>query len=130
MDQNLRQQFMDAIRAAEALTGAQVAVHDISGALHKIGVLYSGWDIELSHHGCAFCEYIRDLAGGRILCIQHDREECLKRASFGQKPQWIRCPAGLEEMVLPLTFEGAVLALVFLGQVRTGRRSNTPSIGP
>lgn len=128
MDQNLRQNFLDAIRAAESLSGAQVTAYDISGALHKLGILKSGWDGGLARHGCAFCEYIRDLAGGRILCIQHDREECLKRASFGQKPQWIRCPAGLEEMIIPLIFEEKMVALVFLGQVRISRRENTPAL--
>ena len=68
MDQNLRQNFLDAIRAAESLSGAQVTAYDISGALHKLGILKSGWDGALARHGCAFCEYIRDLAGGRILC--------------------------------------------------------------
>ena len=128
MDPNLRQHFMDAIRAAESLAHARVAVHDISGALHQLGALKSGWDVELSHHGCAFCEYIRDLPGGRILCIRHDREECLSRAAFGQLPQWIRCPAGLDELVIPLTFQGKVLALVFLGQVRPAHRENTPAL--
>lgn len=121
---NLRQPFLDAIRAAESLSGARVAVHDISGALHWMGILKSNWDKALCHHDCAFCKHVRDLPGGRILCIQHDREECLNLT--GQNPQWIRCPSGLEEMVFALRFEGQVLALVFLGQVRTARRENAP----
>lgn len=124
---DLRQPFLDAIRAAESLSGARVAVHDISGALHKMGILKSSWDTALCHHGCAFCEHVRDLPGGRILCIHHDREECLSLT--GRNPQWIRCPSGLEELVFALRFEGQVLALIFLGQVRTARRENAPALG-
>ena len=121
----LRHRFLGAIAAAEGLSGARVTVHDISGFLHKQEILLPG-DAELVHHGCSFCQHVRDLPGGRAGCVRSDLEEGVKQAQSARQPVWHRCHAGMEELAFPLFYQEKTVAVVFIGQCRVPERPDQP----
>lgn len=122
-----RQRLLEAVCAVEQLTGARVSLHDTSGFLHSSG-LFLPTDRALCHHHCAFCQYVRDLPGGRALCIHSDLEVGMAQAQQAGRPVWRCCHAGLWEATAPVLFQGKVAALFFLGQCRPAGRSEQPAL--
>ncbi len=112
-----RTRFLSLLQAASALSGAGVCVYDCTGLMQHLGLLQAG-DREIRHHGCAFCEHVRDLPGGRERCIVCDLDEGMRLAEKADEPVTRRCHAGLTECLIPVRFEGRTAALVFLGQCR------------
>lgn len=113
----LRRRFLAAVTAAERISGTRVTVHDLSGFLRGEEILLRA-DVEVGHHGCAFCQHIRDLPGGREACIRSDLQEGVAQACAARLPIWRRCHAGVDELVFPLQIEGKTAAVVFMGQAR------------
>ena len=124
-----RAHFLNLLQAASALSGAGVCVYDCTGLMQHLGLLQSA-DREIRHHGCAFCEHVRDLPGGRERCIVCDLDEGMRLAEQAEEPLTRRCHAGLTECLVPVRFEGRTAALVFLGQCRldSERRPESESL--
>lgn len=119
--QSLRAMMLDIVDATQQLTGARVTLQDTSGFLHESGLLQPE-DTMLRHHDCQFCQYVRDLPGGRARCVHSDLEEGLRQAQEAERPVWRCCHAGVWELVAPVFYEGKVVTLFFLGQARVEGR--------
>lgn len=125
--QTLRPMMLDIIDAAQQLTKARVTLQDTSGFLHVSGLLQPE-DTVLRHHDCSFCQYVRDLPGGRARCIHSDLEEGLHQAQEAERPVWRCCHAGMWEIVAPVFFGEKIVALFFLGQARVEGREAPPNL--
>ncbi len=116
-----RERLLQLICAAEGLTGATVAINDVSGFLRRVGAMNAG-DLPRLRHGCAFCKAQREAPGGRALCIRNDLELRAAIAMEQKAPFWQRCHGGLWEYVVPLLAKERLVALFSIGQVQvTGR---------
>ena len=115
----LREMLRRIVASVEQLAGVSVAINDTSGFLHQNGEdILTRADWKLLHHDCAFCQFIRDMPGGRVQCICNDLEENAELAKRADAPRWRRCHAGLNEMLVPLMYENKLVALFALGQAR------------
>ena len=115
--ESCRTAFLSLLQAASALSGSGICVYDCTGVLLHLGLLQAG-DRDIRHHGCTFCEHVRDLPGGRERCIVCDLDEGVRLTEKADELVIRRCHAGLTECLVPIRFEGRTAALVFLGQCR------------
>ena len=104
--------------AVETLSGASVSFFDSNLYLNQLGIM-AFIPKKMCHHDCEYCKFVRSLPGGRIRCINCDRREILDGAGGSQLPFLHNCHAGITEMAVPVMYRGRLIALAYLGQVRT-----------
>ncbi len=114
---DLYNELMLLIRAVEHLTGAAVSVSSFA-LFFGTKNTFEKSDIAVSHHDCHFCALNRSVPGGRVLCIQNDWELRAKLARVYRKPFWQSCHAGMQELIIPLFYHEALIALFNIGQVQ------------
>ena len=119
--------ILSAIQAAEALTHAGVALYDVSLFMQKAG-LCDLLPAALFHHRSPYCQCIRNLPGGRIQCINCDKNQLLPRIHAVSAPFLHRCHAGMTEMIIPLRVRDRLLAVAYLGQTRSPRDALPPDM--
>lgn len=102
------------IRSFCELTGVGICFYDTEHFFHygRTG------EREYMGHYCDFCRFVRSLPGGRIACDKSDHGEAVELARAYEKPFFHRCHMGLCELVVPVTWQGRLLGIVFVGQCR------------
>lgn len=112
--------------SASRLTGAGVCIYDLKKLFdHTSSELL---ERDLKGHYCDFCSKLRELPGGREACIRSDVHEAVELANKHQNPFFHTCHIGLTELIVPVTQDGQVIAVVFLGQGRLVGETEFPSL--
>lgn len=113
------QKLLELIDTAAALTGAKIVVYDNSGFL-RLERLFGRCGYEMCTHTCEYCRSMIEGPGGRVACVENHFGS--PKRMFDQnsylRPVWVRCYAGLDEYVVPMTYNGRLVALMYIGQFR------------
>lgn len=104
------------IEAVARLSGTGVCIYDLKNAFSNgcEGPIKR----DLKGHYCAFCQMVRNLPGGRELCIQSDVVDAVRHSQEYTQPFFHTCHAGITELVVPIIYKDKVAATVFIGQCR------------
>lgn len=69
-------------------------------------------------HYCDFCNAVRVAVGGKPACEQSDRIRAVSLAGQYDQPFFFKCHMGLQELVVPIKYEGRLNGVIFVGQCR------------
>ncbi|MBN8525555.1 MAG: helix-turn-helix transcriptional regulator [Planctomycetes bacterium] len=99
-----------ALQAIEHLHGLILTVHDLHGDLAPF------LDPSRQHHRHPLCTAVRH-AGGEPDCIAFDIDRTRELARSSPDGFAKLCPAGLAELVMPISHRGSLAAVIFAGVV-------------
>lgn len=101
-----------------------ISVHDFSGAL-------TGELRTLSHshitHACPVCDCAKSTAAGFSACIAH-KTASNDRAAREKRPFEKLCPWGVSEIALPIVKDGAVIAIVYVGNYTKDEKATAEAL--
>lgn len=113
------QKLLELIDTVKVLTGTKIVVFDSSRFL-RLERLFGQRTNEMCTHTCEYCRSMIEGPGGRVACVEHHFGS--PKRMFNQnsylRPMWVRCYAGLDEYVVPMTYNGRPVALMYIGQCR------------
>lgn len=113
------QKLLELIDTVTVLTGTKIVVSDISRFL-RTERLFGQRSYEMGSHTCEYCRSMIEGPGGRVACVEHhfgSPKRIFNQNSY-LRPMWVRCYAGLDEYVVPMTYNGRLVALMYIGQCR------------
>ena len=108
------------IQALCAQSRARICIHDLEGALYPPHLHLPP---ARRMHDAAFCDLAKDTPRGFKLCIRC-KTRANKKAIGEGRPFSGYCPYGLYELARPVTFDGATVCIVYIGNLTPERKES------